>query len=225
MLPVRVLPDTVNVAEFALTIPPPLPPSFAVLPVRVSPTPSTNHRCRSHRQCVECCRSGCCPSPSTNHRCRSTSNATRAGCGVAGQGAVRHGQRAVVENPSGTRREPFSMVSPEIAATVPTLTLKMRDVSLPLTASTATPGPVIVMLWVIAISPEVSVITLHAGDRPNVIVSPDPAAATGSRNDPAPESAQLVTVTSRPKPDPPTPPPRWSPSPPHSPPRHPCAEP
>jgi hypothetical protein len=76
---------------------------------------------------------------------------------------------------------------------VPTPTLKARDELLPLTVKRLAPGPEIVRLLLMGISPVVSVMAAGSG-RLNMMVSPEAALFIASLNEPAPLSAVLVTV-------------------------------
>ena len=90
---------------------------------------------------------------------------------------------------------PLRSVSPEIVivgAVVPS-TLKIREALLPLTASVAAPGPLMVRFLLRTISPDVSVITPVT--EPKTMVSPGAAVVTASRRLPAPASPELVTVS------------------------------
>jgi hypothetical protein len=71
--------------------------------------------------------------------------------------------------------------------------LKMRDELLALIFNTPAPGPIIVMVFAIAISPAVSV--MFAGSvMLNMMVSPELAVPMVSLSDPDPLSAVLLTV-------------------------------
>jgi hypothetical protein len=79
-------------------------------------------------------------------------------------------------------------------AVTPLSTTKTVPAEFPLTASEPAPGPSIIRFFEISMSPLVSVIALHVGDRLKLMVSPLPAAATAARSEPAPESLQFVTM-------------------------------
>jgi hypothetical protein len=92
---------------------------------------------------------------------------------------------------------PFSMVRPEMP-TVAEIE-KTRLAWLPLTARTPAPGPVIVRLFGMLISPLVRVMSEQDGLSVNVMMFAMPGAATASRREPVPLSLQLVTVRVAPR--------------------------
>src|SRR5262249_22111038 len=92
--------------------------------------------------------------------------------------------------------DPSATVRPETVRFPPEAILKIRDALLPLIVNDAAPGPFIVRVFAIAISPVVSVIVAD-GERLNMMVSPELAAATVSLSDPGPLSAVLVTVRTK----------------------------
>src|SRR5438105_2574837 len=83
-----------------------------------------------------------------------------------------------------------------IVAPIPSLMLKMRDALLPLMVMTFRPGPLIVTLSMIGISPVVSVIVPVSPDWKLTVSAPPVlfACVTASRRLPAPLSLRFVTV-------------------------------
>ncbi len=74
----------------------------------------------------------------------------------------------------------------------PDPTTKTWEALFPLTARLVAPGPLMVMFVLMSIGPEVRMMTGH--DVGSLTVSPDTAAATWARREPAPESLQFITL-------------------------------
>ena len=90
---------------------------------------------------------------------------------------------------------PSSTVIPEMVAVTPGSTWKTWAALLPLTASWAAPGPLMVRLVVMSMGPLVRRMGVAGGqETAKVMVSPGAAVATAWRRDPAPLSRQVVTV-------------------------------
>jgi hypothetical protein len=88
---------------------------------------------------------------------------------------------------------PSAISRSEIVRFPVALISKTRDELLPLIFNTPAPGPTIVVVFPIAISPVASVM-IAGSDRLNIMVSPELALAMLSLSDPGPLSAVLVTV-------------------------------
>ena len=88
--------------------------------------------------------------------------------------------------------EPWTNVRPEIVTAEPPVTSKTRELSLPEMVSAVAPGPVNVRSLLKAMSPEVNVMLPVTWKS---MVSPELAAATWARSDPAPVSFVVVTCS------------------------------
>ena len=88
---------------------------------------------------------------------------------------------------------PSSMVSPEMETVTAEATSTTPTAPSPLTASALAPDPAIVTLVSMSMVLE-SVMVEQEGERANAMMSPELAFSTAWRNDPDPESLQLVTV-------------------------------
>jgi hypothetical protein len=92
---------------------------------------------------------------------------------------------------------PFSMVNPEMLTTAPELIVKTVNAFAPLTAIVLAPGPEMVRDWPMLIVAAKVIGEAGGHDRPaaKVTVSPAAAPAITADNEPAPEPAQVVTVS------------------------------